>query len=80
MTMASHALVYLVPMQKAQIPKRVMWIVSLSLCPKKNSDNFFGTIDLLERILEKRVDLLTSKSLSPYMKERILGETEYVEL
>jgi predicted nucleotidyltransferase len=47
---------------------------------KKNFDNFWGLSELLEVALQRRVDLLTVESLSPYIGPRILAEVEYVSL
>ena len=44
---------------------------------KKNFDNFIGLVFFLEKILDRKVDLLTIESLSPYMKTKILKETHF---
>ncbi len=46
---------------------------------KKNYDNFIELAFLLERLLQRKVDLLTIEALSPYMKPKILKEA-YFEL
>ncbi len=47
---------------------------------QKNFDNFWALSELLEETLQRRVDLLTLESLSPYIGPRILAEVEYVSL
>ncbi len=44
---------------------------------KKNFDNFMGLANFLEANIERKVDLLTPESLSPYIGPRILQEVEY---
>ena len=44
---------------------------------RKTYDNFIGLAELLENLLRRPVDLLTTDSLSPYIGPRILDETEY---
>ncbi|MBI4846315.1 MAG: nucleotidyltransferase family protein [Candidatus Omnitrophica bacterium] len=45
---------------------------------KKNFDNFIHLSFLLETLLKHRIELVTSESLSPYIKPNILREVEYV--
>ena len=47
---------------------------------KKTYDSFIKLVFFLEELLGRKVDLLTNKSLSPYLGPRILNETEYVSL
>jgi predicted nucleotidyltransferase len=47
---------------------------------KKTYDNFIDTCFLLEELLGRRVELVTTDSLSPYIKPHILKEVEYVTL
>src|SRR5690242_9986000 len=47
---------------------------------KKNADNFLVLAIYLESILKKKVDLLTSESLTPTMKRRVLSEVKYFQL
>lgn len=47
---------------------------------KKSFDNFMRLADLLERLFQRRVDLVTEASLSPYIGPHILREVEYVPL
>ena len=47
---------------------------------KKSYDSFIKLAFFLEELLGRKVDLLTNKSLSPYLGPRILKETEYVPL
>ncbi len=47
---------------------------------KKNYDNFIHLAFFLEKVLKKKVDLLTLASLSPYIKPHILAEVEYIEI
>ena len=44
---------------------------------KKTFDNFMELSFLLEKILGRKVDLLTLESLSPHIGPRILAEVEY---
>ena len=44
---------------------------------KKNYDNFIELAFLLERLLQRKVDLLTIEALSPYMKPKILKEAYF---
>ena len=45
---------------------------------KKTFDNFMNLSFFLEDLLERKVDLVTIDSLSPYLGENILREVEYV--
>lgn len=45
---------------------------------KKTFDNFMELSFLLEEVLQRRVELVTTESLSPYIGPRILEEVEYV--
>lgn len=45
---------------------------------KKNFDNFIHLSFLLETLLEHHIELVTPKSLSPYIKPNIMKEVEYV--
>ncbi len=47
---------------------------------KKNFDSYFALAELLEKIFEKHVDLLTIESLSPYIGPHILKEVQYFEI
>jgi predicted nucleotidyltransferase len=47
---------------------------------KKNFDNFIQLATFLEELLDRRVELVTRASLSPYIGPRILEEVEYVAL
>lgn len=47
---------------------------------KKSFQNFMGTIDFTEDILGRKVDLLTTESLSPYIAPHIQKEVEYVQI
>lgn len=44
---------------------------------KKTFDNFIKLSFLLEDVLQRRVELITPDSLSPYIGPRILSEVEY---
>ncbi len=44
---------------------------------KKNYDNFIELAFLLERLLQRKVELLTIEALSPYMKPKILKEAYF---
>ena len=46
----------------------------------KNFDRFMALAHLLEDALQRRVELLTPESLSPYIGPHILREVEYVEI
>lgn len=45
---------------------------------KKNYNNFFQLAELLEHLCQRKIELLTSESLSPYFKAAINKEVEYV--
>jgi predicted nucleotidyltransferase len=47
---------------------------------QKTFDNFMGLADLLEEILRRRVELVTTEGLSPYLGPRILADVEDVPL
>ena len=47
---------------------------------KKTFDRFMGLAHLLEDTLQRRVELVTPESLSPYIGPHILREVEYVEI
>ncbi|MET7001284.1 nucleotidyltransferase family protein [Chitinophaga defluvii] len=47
---------------------------------KKNYDNFIGLSFYLEELLGRKVELVTSKSLSKYIGPHILKEVEHVSL
>jgi predicted nucleotidyltransferase len=47
---------------------------------RKTFDNFMGLAALLEQVLQRRVELVTTESLSPYIGPRILAEVEDVAL
>jgi len=47
---------------------------------KKSYSKFINLAWFLEELLGRKVDLLTNKSLSPYIGHHILKETEYVPL
>ena len=43
-------------------------------------DNFMSLSIFLEDLLERKVDLITTESLSPYLGKEILQEVEYVPI
>lgn len=45
---------------------------------RKSFDRFLALSDLLERLLGRRVDLVTTEALSPYIGPHILAEAEDV--
>ena len=45
---------------------------------RKTFDNFIALAFLLEDLLGRRVEVVTSEALSPYIGPRILDEVEYV--
>ncbi|MGK7898195.1 MAG: nucleotidyltransferase family protein [Xenococcus sp. (in: cyanobacteria)] len=45
---------------------------------QKNFNNFMELSFFLEDLLEREIDLVTRESLSPYIKDNILKEVEYV--
>jgi uncharacterized protein len=47
---------------------------------KKTFDNFIDTCFLLEELLDRRVELVTGESISPYIKPYVLREVEYVPI
>lgn len=44
----------------------------------KTFRNFMNLCFFLEDLFSRKVDVLTPESLSPYLKDHILGEVEYV--
>ncbi len=42
-------------------------------------DNYFDLIEFLESIFQKKVDLVTIETVSPYISPSILKEVEYIE-
>jgi predicted nucleotidyltransferase len=47
---------------------------------KKSFDNFMSLSTLLEDLLQRRVEIVTTEALSPYLGPHILREVEYVSL
>jgi len=47
---------------------------------KKNFDNFMDLSFLLEDLLQRRVEIVTTEALSPYFRTNILSEVEYASL
>jgi len=47
---------------------------------QKTFDNFMRVSLLLEDLCDRRVDLVTTESLSPYLRPYIASEVEYVHL
>ncbi len=47
---------------------------------QKTFNNFMSVAYFLEDQFGRAVELVTPESLSPYMKERILEETDYVQV
>ncbi|HNV69731.1 MAG TPA: nucleotidyltransferase family protein [Candidatus Ozemobacteraceae bacterium] len=45
---------------------------------RKNYDNFLDLAEYLERLMCRKVDLLTPEGLSPYLGPHILKEVRYV--
>ena len=45
---------------------------------RKTFDNFLALSELLERLLDHRVELVTTEALSPYIGPHILSEAEDV--
>lgn len=46
----------------------------------KTVDNYFAVYDELEKIFQRKVDLVTDESLSPYIGPEILRDVEYARL
>ena len=46
----------------------------------KNYDNFIDTCFLLEQLFNRKVEVVTNESLSPYIRPYVLKEVEYVRL
>ena len=44
---------------------------------RKSYDNYINLCFFLEDLFNKKIDLLTPESLSPHLKDRILGEVQY---
>ena len=47
---------------------------------KKTFDNFIRLSFLLEELLQRRIELVTNDSLSPYIRPYIVDEVEYATL
>jgi predicted nucleotidyltransferase len=47
---------------------------------KKNFDNFIQLSALLEDLLQRHVELVTTEALSPYIGPHIMSEVEYASL
>jgi predicted nucleotidyltransferase len=47
---------------------------------KKTFDNFMTLSFFLETVFQRRVELITSESLSPYIGPNILKEVEYAQI
>lgn len=47
---------------------------------KGTYDNFIDTCFLLEKLLNRKVEVVTADSISPYIKPYILKEVEYVPM
>lgn len=46
----------------------------------KNFKNFMAAADYTEQLLGKRVDFVTTESLSPYLAPKITSTVEYVQI
>lgn len=44
---------------------------------EKNYDHFFDLAELLERLFDRKIDLLTVESISPILRQRILQEARF---
>ena len=47
---------------------------------KKTYDNFIETCFFLEELFERKVEIVTKDSISPYIKPYVLKDIEYVSL
>lgn len=47
---------------------------------QKNFDRFMALAFLLEEVLQRKVEVVTRESLSPYIGPHILDQVEYVEI
>ena len=47
---------------------------------EKTWKHFMGLHDLLQQILNRRIEIVTPQSLSPYIGPRILQTVEYVDI
>lgn len=47
---------------------------------QKTFTNFSSLVFMLEELLERPVEIVTTEGLSPYIGPRILGEVEYVSV
>jgi hypothetical protein len=55
--------------------------VLVELDPEKRTyDNFIETCFLLEELFDRKVEVVTADSISPYIKPYVLKEVEYVPL
>jgi predicted nucleotidyltransferase len=47
---------------------------------KKSFDNFMHLSALLENLLQRRAEIVTTEALSPYIGPHILSEVEYASI
>ena len=47
---------------------------------QKTFDHFMNLVVLLEDLLHRRIELVTTEALSPYIGPHIMGEVEYAAL
>lgn len=47
---------------------------------QKNFDNFIGLSFMLEKVLHRTIELVTTEAMSPYLGQHILSEVEDVPL
>ena len=47
---------------------------------RKSFDNFMSLATFLEELLQRRVEIVTTEALSPYIGPHILSEVEYANL
>lgn len=64
--------------RKEQNPESDIDLLVEFVQDKKNFDNFIYLSFLLEGLFERHIELVTTESLSPYIKSRITKEVEYV--
>ena len=61
-----------------QIPQSDIDILVDFFPEKENYDNYMALYDYLEKLFEKKIEIVTLNGLSPYIGPRILKEVTYV--
>ena len=66
--------------RQEQVPNRGVDLLVEFAPGQKTFDNFMQLSFLLEDIFQRRVELVTPESLSPYIGPHVMQEVEYVNL